>query len=590
VILQALCEYYQRKAADSDSKIAPQGFEWKEIPFVVVINRNGKFLRLEDTREGEGNWKRAKPFLVPQAIQRSGSKSWQTSFLLWDHYGYVLGRPKEDTEQAKDRAQKQHQSWLKKLRQLPSELKESTSVGGVLKFYDDGQDKEVIKDALWEECLKIPGCNLTFRLEGEAEPVPCSEEVQKYVRSGISSDGTDTEDSEGTERIMRCLITGELGPAARLHTKTPISKDSKALVSFQKASGFDSYGKEQGFNAPVSIIAESAYTTALNTLLSKDSPNKLQVGDATAVFWSKKETQLEVMLPFFFDRIPPDNPDQDIQAVRSLYQGIEKGAFSDSTDTEFYVLGLSPNAARISVRFWHTGKVSEFAQRIKAHFDDFKIMRPPFEQRCALFYLLCDIAQQGKAENIPPNLAGEVMRAILEGQPYPAQILQQTVRRIRATQMVNSYRAAWLKAYLNRKYRMSQHPSLREITVALDKENKDIGYRLGRLFAALEKIQEGAQSGINATIRDRFYGAASTSPVAVFSQLLKLKNHHLAKQENPAFRVAHEKRLAEIFEPIKEFPPHLSMEQQAQFAIGYYHQRQDFFKKKNNGESTSKEA
>jgi CRISPR-associated protein Csd1 len=299
---------------------------------------------------------------------------------------------------------------------------------------------------------------------------------------------------------------------------------------------------------------------------------------------------LESLLPSFFVYAPKDNPDQDIQAVRSLYRSIQTGAFATSEDSHFYVLGLSPNAARISVRFWHMGKVSEFAQRIKAHFDDLEIARPSYEQRYALFYLICEIAQQGKMENTPPNLAGDVMRAILEGLPYPAQIMQQTIRRIRATQMVNSYRAAWLKAYLNRKRRLSNNHSFREITVALDKENNNPGYRLGRLFAALEKIQEEAQPGINATIRDRFYGSASTSPVTVFSQLLKLKNHHLAKLENPAFKVAHEKRLAEIFDPIKAFPAHLSMEQQAQFAIGYYHQRQDFFKKKNNGETTSQEA
>ncbi|MDP3177423.1 MAG: type I-C CRISPR-associated protein Cas8c/Csd1 [Spirochaetaceae bacterium] len=248
----------------------------------------------------------------------------------------------------------------------------------------------------------------------------------------------------------------------------------------------------------------------------------------------------------------------------------------------FYILGLSPNAARLSVRFWHQGTVGEFCDRMKRHFNDLEIIAPSYDPcRSSLQYLLGSIVLDWKSENIPPHLAGNVMRSVLEGTPYPATFANQCIRRIRAEREVSRVRASILKACLNRKYRTTQSQSEKEITVALDPTNTNVGYRLGRLFAALEKIQEDASPGLNATIRDRFYGAASSNPVAVFPQLLKLSNHHIAKIENQAFRRSHENRLAEIFAGIpNDMPSHLDMEDQARFAIGYYHQRQDIFTSK----------
>jgi CRISPR-associated protein Csd1 len=195
----------------------------------------------------------------------------------------------------------------------------------------------------------------------------------------------------------------------------------------------------------------------------------------------------------------------------------------------------------------------------------------------------------GKSENIPPNLGGDVMRAILSGQPYPLTLLQNAIRRIRAEQAkkgergnpamnVTYPRAAIIKACLNRHLRNSQTYE-KELTVTLDTINPNPGYRLGRLFAVLEKIQEEANPGINATIRDRFYGAASSTPVTVFSNLMKLKNHHLAKLENPGRRVNLERLIGEIMYGVTDFPAHLDLADQGRFAIGYYHQRQAFFSK-----------
>ncbi len=366
MILQALYDYYQRKAADPESGIAPEGFEWKEIPFVIVIDQVGNFITFEDTREGDGKKKRAKKYLLPKSIHRPGSNSWMTSFLLWDHYGYVLGHARGESDKDQEMAHKQMPTFIKKIQALPSEVKEDEGVIAVIRFYENGGYEKVKSAHNWSECAKIVGCNLSFRIDGESDLVPCRDAVRKYVASQCS-DNTD-----GVSGL--CLITGENAAIARIHSDTPINKDSKKFVSFQKSSGYDSYGKEQAFNAPISKSAEFAYTTTMNMLLGKESKNKVQVGDATTVFWSQKQDAFEEVFPALFG-YPKDDPDADVKAVRALYEGVNTGHANMDSDTRFYVLGLAPNSARISVRFWHTGTIAEFAGNIRRHFDDLAIIR-----------------------------------------------------------------------------------------------------------------------------------------------------------------------------------------------------------------------
>ncbi|WP_164926986.1 type I-C CRISPR-associated protein Cas8c/Csd1 [Chlorobaculum tepidum] len=574
MILQALYDYYQRKAADPESGIAPEGFEWKEIPFIIVIDREGNFVSLEDTREGDGKKKKAKPYLLPKSVGRTGSNSYKTSFLLWDHYGYVLGHSRSESDKDQAMAEKQMPSFIEKLRSLPENVKGDDGVLAVIRFYEKGEYKKVKESDNWGECTKIIGCNMSFRLDGEVDLVPCRDAVKRYIETQI---GESADDAVGL-----CLVTGKKAAIARIHSDTPINKDSKKFVSFQKNSGYDSYGKEQAFNAPISESAVFAYTTALNMLLGKNSKNKVQVGDATTVFWSEKQDVFEEDFPAFFG-YSKDDPDADVRAVKALYEGIKSGHAQMDSKTRFYVLGLAPNSARISVRFWHTGTIAEFAGNIRQHFDDLEIIRSPKDSgHFSMFWLLSAMAHEGKVDNVPPNLSGQIFQSVITGGLYPATMLQQAIRRIRATQEVTRIQASILKACLNRFSRI-YNTKAKEITVALDPTNNNPGYRLGRLFAVLEKIQEEASPGLNATIRDRFYGAASSTPVTVFPQLLKLKNHHLSKLDNAGRRVNFERMLAGVFEGIgNEMPSHLSMEDQARFAIGYYHQRQDFFKKKDS--------
>ena len=579
MILQALKEYYDRKAADPESDIAPEGFEKKQIQFLVVIRPDGTFVNLESTREKVGDRIVYKQFLLPRSKTRTGGKSFQTTFLLWDHIGYLFGVPESDPK-----SMKQHQTWLNSLKTLPDDLQQDEGVKAIQLFYEKDGIKVVKKHASWPDCLKLLSCNMTFSLVGDPVPIPCRKAIQNHIRITILQAMTSNEEEKNTDKVFaNCLITGKYGEIARTHGRTPIDKDTKSLVAFQKNSGYDSFGKEQCLNAPVSKSAEFAYTTGLNTLL-KSKEQRIRVGDATAVFWSEKSSALEKDAFFFFSETPKDDPDRNTEAVRALYATIWNGTYVVPNENQrFYVLGLSPNAARIAVRFWHVATVVEMGTKFKQHISDLSITHSAkIDAALPMDKLLRSLAAQGKYDNIPPNLAGEVMRSILQCLPYPATLLQAAVRRNRAEQYVPYQRAALIKACLNRAMRFNNKKNEKEMNMCLDPENINIGYRLGRLFAVLEKIQTEANPGLNATIRDRFFGAASSTPVTVFANLMRLSNHHLSKleKEKHGLFITRKRMLGEIMCCIKDFPPHLTLEDQGRFAIGYYHQNQDLWTKK----------
>lgn len=568
MILQALNEYYQRKSRMPDSDLAPPGFEHKAIPFLVVLSADGEFVSFDDTREGEGKKKIAKSYLVPQGVKRSSGVA---ANLLWDNPGYVFGI---DSKGKPDRAREQHLAFVEAIRSRLASI-DDAGIRAILAFLERGDFAKVFEHPLWPEILES-GANLTFRLEGEAMPV-CEREAVL--------DALPVSNEESADEQALCLVSGEADVIERLHPSVKgvwgAQSSGASIVSFN-LDAFSSYGKSQGGNAPVGKRAVFAYTTALNHLLAKGSKQRIQVGDASTVFWCatpghKMETEI---FPGLFGEPDKDNPDLGTKALAALLNAPKTGAGSSEDDgTRFYVLGLAPNAARVAVRFWHVKTVGELAVNIRKHFDDLRIAHAPHEpETLSLFRLLVATATLGKAENIPPNLGGDVMRSIIEALPYPQTLLAGAIRRIRAEQEITYPRAAIIKACINR------YSGKEELKVSLDENNTNTAYRLGRLFAVLERIQERASPNINATIRDRYYGAASSTPVTVFSTLLKLKNHHLAKLDKGEV-VKYEKLLGQIMDGLANFPAHLDLQNQGRFAIGYYHQRQAFFTK---SESTNK--
>lgn len=562
MILQALAEYYERKP-----DLPRLGFTVKEIPYVIVLREDGTPANLEETYEGTGKSRRARQFLLPQAVKRSVGIA---ANLLWDNPEYALGTPCKGNPA---RVAKQHAAFIERIAAL--DVKDEPGLSAVIRFLSR-PDKQELMSAFgpsWEELTRT-GANLSFQLAGQTGLVA----QQPAIKAAVAAGGPKTD-----TRI--CLVTGRQDTPERLHAAIKgvwgAQSTGGNIVSFN-LEAFRSFNKDQGENAPVGKDAAFAYTTALNHLLSRDSKQRIQVGTASTVFWAKRAHPFEEQMSAFFSEPPPDDPDRNVRAVESLFKSVKTGAFkSEELRTGFYVLGLLPNSSRLVVQFWIENTIACMAKVICRHFDDMEIIhRPGDKGALSLFRLLVSVAPIGKAENILPNLSGDLMRAILMGLPYPRTLLQAAVRRSRAEQEITYPRAALIKACLNRACRQINPVRKEDLQVSLDIANSNIGYRLGRLFATLEKIQAEASPGINTTIRDRFYGAASSTPVTVFGYLMRLKNHHLAKIDNVGRCIWFEKLMGEILAGISDFPPHLRLDDQGRFAIGYYHQWQEFFIKK----------
>lgn len=575
MILQALNDYYRRRAADPDpSKRLPAfGLEEKEIPFVLEITADGELVRIHDTRETEGKKKIGRRERVPQGVKKTSGVA---ANLLWDTAEYVLGA---DTRGKPERVAEQHAAYRARLDALPEATRQDQGVTAVLRFLDKADHARLEAEPPWPEILEANPL-MTFRLHGDGDLV-CQRPA--VIAAAMA-------DNQTTARSEHCLVTGDAVETERLHSAIKgvwgAQTSGANIVSFN-LDAFTSYGKAQGANAPVGKPAAFAYTTALNHLLARDSRNRTQVGDASTVFWAEREDPLESAIPDLFGEPPKDDPDRHVQALKALYQAIDSGRLAGPDgSTRYYVLGLAPNAARIAVRFFHCLPLHELAERIQQHFDDIRLVHGPREHaHLSLFRLLVACAVQGKADNIPPNLGGAVVDAILteRNAPYPSQLLNLAVVRCRAEQDVSYPRAAAIKACLNRFIRRLAQE--KEFLPMLDPDNTHTAYRLGRLFAVLEKIQEEASPGLNATIRDRYYGAASSTPVAVFTTLLRLKNAHL-KKLSQGRTVWFEKLLGEVLSCVTDFPAHLALAEQGRFALGYYHQRQAFFTKSDKTEST----
>lgn len=417
MILQALYEYYERKAADPESNIAPKGLEWKEIPFIIVLDRDGNFKYLKDTSEGTGKEKRVLRYLVMKSKGRTGSASWQTANCFWDHFGYVLAQPKNvkkdsEKEKASADALKQNGSFIAEVKKAADMFPGNEEFRAVSLFYDNPDNITRIKnDVLWNDLIAKDGTNISFQILG------CDNIVAEHpdIRTLLNNDSQ----TNGEERAKTgiCLITGIKAPIAVLHTATslPGGKSGGKIVTIQRNSGYDSYYKEQGENAPVSVDAEDAYTTALNVLLGKDSKNKYRMNDTTVLFWAQKHVDFEDDFPYMFSAPGKDNPDRAIQAVRKVMGAVHSGALTDDELTPFYILGLTPNVSRISIRFWYAGTVGGFARNIRQHFEDLQIVRGKYDDHefYPLFNLLTQVSFDYKISNLPPNLLGDMMQSII---------------------------------------------------------------------------------------------------------------------------------------------------------------------------------
>ena len=573
MILQALYDYYHR-CGDLPRK----GMELKEIGFLIVIDKEGHFLRFEDRRIDK---KQAQKFLVKKHVGRTSAL---VANYLYDNSGYVFGYSEKGDVTA------QYKTFKDKVRSIYEQHPNNKDVVAVNKFYQQEQCDILVqmqKDSLWPEIEKNLNKKysfFSFLMQGDTKIVAEKDELLDE----------DSDNKSSGEQV--CLVSGKKGAIVEVTTATmiPGSQAVAKLVSFQTGSGYDSYGKSKGGNAPISEESEFAYTTALNHLLRSDSRNKFMVGTRTFVFWASKSDEAgqkaedSFFALFGFNDII-DDPNRNIEQVRKVFKSIYSGELRTTSDDIFYILGLAPNSARIAVTYWAEIPIRQFAETICRHFDDMEVIDTRNEKRpyMSLRNMISTVTLGGKASDATPNLADAVVKSIFEGLPYPQTLFASCIRRVRAESgdkdknAVNITRAAIIKAYLNR-LKNNQN----KINVMLDKENNNQGYLCGRLFAVLDKIQEEANN--QHTIRERYMNSASSTPAAVFATILNLSSHHVENLKSEGRKIFFEKLKQEIMSKIDAdgFKAQLVLQDQGRFFIGYYHQRQDFFMKNedNNNE------
>jgi CRISPR-associated protein Csd1 len=570
MIIQELCHYYDRLAENPNITISPPGFSREKIHAEIVLDKEGNLLQFNDLRIQKGKKLVPREMIVPQSCKRPGSKPYEKPFFLLDNTGFVLG---QDTKNDENTPLKHehfisfHQDLLNNCRILPAQ--------SLLKFLSTWKPENAERLAHWKDLV---GGNVGFRIEGEHEYLHDKKELKAIWQKNL--------DIQQSGSRGYCLVTGQTAPIAQTHPAVKgVAKaqtSGAALISFNDKA-YESYGKKQNYNAPVGEIPAFSYTTSLNYLLANDSRQKIQIGDATTVFWTERESPIEGMFGMMLD--PKDSDISDNAELRQELESVREGKPLVGIDQEirFFILGLSPNAARIAVRFWYVCTVGQLKEKIGQHFRDLQIQkgRDTDSEFPGIWRLLRETVNQKASDKSPqPLLAGAVLKAILEGTAYPQSLQNAVISRIRADQEINYVRAAILKAILVRKYRLNKQRM--EVSMALDTENKNHAYLLGRLFATLEKAQQEASPGINATIKDRFWGSASATPKVAFPQLLNLNNHHISKIDNPGKAMFFKKLNGDIMDGIVStgFKAHLTLDEQGLFAIGYYHQRQDFFKGK----------
>ncbi|MGF1633211.1 MAG: type I-C CRISPR-associated protein Cas8c/Csd1, partial [Phycisphaerae bacterium] len=541
MILSRLVQLYDRMAEDPEHghALARPGFSLQKVSFRVVLNPDGTLNQFASMLELDGKRTRPRDMLLPGQAKPSGSGI--NPCFLWDNAAYMLGYKPDDPKP--DRTRETFAAFRQRHLDAEAEVN-APAYSAVCRFLESWQPEAAGgHEAQLKDVISHFG---VFQIAG-GRFVHDDPAVLRYLAGRHApTDGTNG-------AIGTCSVTGEVGPIARLHEPKikgvrGAQSSGATLVSFNDPA-YESFGNVQGANAGVGESATFKYCNALNHLLSRRDRHVL-LGDMTVVFWAERPDPLEdAAADLFADSPPPDEdalaalPAEDrlrAQQVQTLLNQLREGyadreAVSDQ-GVRFYVLGLAPNASRVSVRFWHETSVEEMKRRLARHMRDVSLVGGRFDQAPLMLRRIVQAA--GRAETdarghlrrydedaAPPTLAGALAQAVLTGGPYPQLLLNHMLNRMKADGQVNHTRVAAVKGCLVRNHNL-------EVPVALNLERTDPAYVTGRLFALLEKIQSDSLGGeLNATIKDRYFSAASATPALVFPRLIRLSQHHLAKLE-----------------------------------------------------------
>lgn len=574
MILQALTEHYE--ALVSQGKLARPGWSDAKVTFALAINDSGELTQVLSLKTEQTRGKKTVP--APQSMSLPAPVKRTVGIapnFLWDNSSYILG------VDAKGKPQRSLDCFhaCRTLHHRLLDGVDSPAAKALLAFFDRWEpDKAAQHPALnqdWDEL--IAGANLIFMYRGgyvQDDPL-----IRQAWQSHYDSAG------DGPEMV--CLVTGQKGPVEPIHPAVKgvagAQSSGAALVSFN-APAFCSYGREQNLNAPVGKYAAFAYTAALNDLLA-DRAHTQRTGDTTVLFWAKSGQPAfqAAFSAWAFGSVSSYNAGDLSGMLADLLKG-HPVQYDDTLldlNMDFYILGLAPNAARLSVRFFLHNTFGAFLQNVQRHNERLEIVRPAFDkfETIPLWKLLDETVNQNSRDKSPsPVLAGEVLRSVLTDTCYPALLLNGVTLRIRAEREITRGRAAILKAYYTKN--SNQYVPKEVLTVSLNPNSTNVPYNLGRLFSVLEAIQSAANPGINATIKDKYFNSASATPSRVFPTLINLAQKHLRKLEKGQ-QIYYSKQLTELTDKFGEaYPDRLGLPQQGSFQLGYYHQTQARYQKK----------
>lgn len=596
MILQALHDLYSRLAEDDAYDLALPGFSPQKIAFKVVLHPDGSLHQIEDARVKNDKGKPITARMrVPGEAKPSGSGV--NPCFLWDNQTYLLGRQPEDKKPGF--GQERFEAFRDRHLEAEKEV-DHPAFSAVCRFLENWDPATIGEHPKLDEVG--PGFGV-FQLITESDRCVHDE-------SAIRDWWTDNLTYNPVESVIQqCLLTGETGPIARLHPKIKgvvgAQSAGASIVSFND-SAYESYCKAQSYNAPVSEDAAFRYGTALNALLGgpMSGKHRQRIGDTTCVFWTEKETPLEdiwgIASQFGSAFTEDESQDEEIRKkveifIKALSAAREADVdLADDPDrTRFFLLGLAPNAARLSVRFFYQSSVSELLDHLRQHKADFEIVpqwekgtKHPDPEFPPWWEFLRETARRG--DDPPPLLGGALMRAILQGTPYPEILFSAIIRRVHMEREINYLRAAIIKMVLVRNHQLP-------IKTMLDPDNKNTAYLLGRLFAVLEKIQEeghreqtSSKEPLKKTIRDTYFSAACATPASVFPRLEQLSTHH-RRHLKPGRKSQFDQLIGDIKWEQEGTPRTHNLDDQGLFILGYYHQRKDLFTKKPKVEETSPE-
>ena len=570
-VLEALARHYDRLRARGE--VPPYGFSRERISCAVELSDAGEAVAVSPLPKRSGSTPGPTVCEVPQAVRRTSRPA---ANFLWDKTAYALGVKRDPVTRKVRPAHREHRTFRALHEALLTDAGDD-ALRALLRFLRawDPSDYGALPHA--EAML---GLNVIFRLEGDRQWLherPAAKRIwAEHLARTVPARGT-------------CLVTGARAPIALVHPAVRGVRGAHpagaALVTFNLDT-FGSYGKTRGANAPVSMHAAFAYASALDALLAIDSRQRVRIGGMTVVFWAETTAgdgtapEAERLLSAAIGE-PPAAAEAASAAAGTL-EAIARGeppAHATprvSPGTRLHVLGLAPNVGRLSVRLWHVDTFGALARRIVEHRDDLRLEPAPWRTLPPARRLLCETAPRRKADDIPPALGPALLRAILGGTRYPRALLGAVITRMRAEKAVTGARAAICRACLARDHRLGYERE--DAPMSLNREETHPAYRLGRLFAVYERVQRAALGTVNATIRDRYFGAASATPATVFPLLARKCVHHLAtlRKSEHRRRLAHwyEREIDAIHDGLgTAFPRSLRLEDQGRFALGYHHQR-----------------